>query len=180
MGQEREAARSARAVSTATGSSGLPSPAADGSHALRMRLWSLHPSVLDRAGLIACWREGLLARKVLLGETRGYRRHPQLERFRAHPRPVEAVDAYLHELQREATRRGYRFDRDKLGPDQPVEPIPLSSGQLGFELEHLRRKVALRNAAWLPVLCAQPHPLFALREGGVEPWERSAAGITPR
>lgn len=32
-----------------------------------MRLWSLHPSYLDAVGLVALWREGLLARKVLQG-----------------------------------------------------------------------------------------------------------------
>lgn len=47
-----------------------------------MRLWSLHPSLLDRAALVAGWREALLAQKVLRGETTGYRHHPQLERFR--------------------------------------------------------------------------------------------------
>ncbi|MGP9584395.1 pyrimidine dimer DNA glycosylase/endonuclease V, partial [Micrococcaceae sp. AOP34-BR2-30] len=30
-----------------------------------MRLWSLHPEVLDRQGLIAGWREALLAQAVL-------------------------------------------------------------------------------------------------------------------
>ena len=41
-----------------------------------MRLWSLHPAHLDRQGLIACWREALLAQKVLAGLTTGYRSHP--------------------------------------------------------------------------------------------------------
>ena len=47
-----------------------------------MRLWSVHPLHLDRQGLTACWREALLAQAVLAGRTRGYRAHPQLERFR--------------------------------------------------------------------------------------------------
>jgi hypothetical protein len=34
-----------------------------------MRLWSLHPKHLDRQGLLAVWREGLLAQEVLRGET---------------------------------------------------------------------------------------------------------------
>ena len=46
-----------------------------------MRLWSLHPKYLDIKGLVACWREGLLARKVLLDQTKGYKNHPQLIRF---------------------------------------------------------------------------------------------------
>ena len=58
-----------------------------------MRLWSLHPALLDRAGIVACWRESLLAQAVLAGRTRGYTRHPQLARFRAHPEPTVAIAA---------------------------------------------------------------------------------------
>ncbi|MFP3165813.1 MAG: pyrimidine dimer DNA glycosylase/endonuclease V, partial [Nitrososphaeria archaeon] len=34
-----------------------------------MRLWSLHPSFLDKQGILGVWREGLLAQKVLIGKT---------------------------------------------------------------------------------------------------------------
>jgi hypothetical protein len=37
---------------------------------------------LDGRGLVALWREALLAQAVLRGRTRGYR-HPQLARFRS-------------------------------------------------------------------------------------------------
>lgn len=67
-----------------------------------MRLWSLHPRLLDRAALVAGWREGLLAQAVLAGRTRGYRSHPQLERFRATDDPVRAVVTYLAALHEEA------------------------------------------------------------------------------
>ena len=60
-----------------------------------MRLWTLHPRYLDAAGLVALWREGLLARAVLRGKTRGYRHHPQLERFRCHASPRSAINRYL-------------------------------------------------------------------------------------
>ena len=60
-----------------------------------MRLWSLHPSYLDSSGLVALWREGLLARKVLSGQTKGYIHHPQLQRFRETPHPLQTLDAYL-------------------------------------------------------------------------------------
>ncbi|MFZ2406304.1 MAG: pyrimidine dimer DNA glycosylase/endonuclease V [Methylobacter sp.] len=43
-------------------------------------------------GLLALWREALLAQKVLRGESRGYRHHPQLARFR------ELVDPRLSKL----------------------------------------------------------------------------------
>lgn len=80
-----------------------------------MRIWSLHPSLLDRPALVACWRETLLAQKVLRGLTRGYTNHPQLIRFRAHPQPLEAVAAYLSGLADEADARGYSFNRELIG-----------------------------------------------------------------
>ena len=80
-----------------------------------MRIWSLHPYLLDRRALVACWRETLLAQKVLRGLTRGYTNHPQLIRFRAHPQPLEAVAAYLSGLADEADARGYSFNRALIG-----------------------------------------------------------------
>lgn len=79
-----------------------------------MRLWSLHPKYLDPKGLVALWREALLARAVLRGETRGYRHHPQLQRFQAHATPRMAINAYLMAVHAEATARGYNFDRSAL------------------------------------------------------------------
>lgn len=150
-----------------------------------MRLWSLHPSVLDRQGLIACWREALLAQAVLLGRTRGYTRHPQLERFRAHPDPVAAVGAYLCGLHEEATARGYRFDVGRIerppAPGAVVEPITVTTGQLAVEEEHLRAKLARRSPEVLEALEARSaeaasaaHPLFRVVSGDVESWERGA------
>jgi len=46
-----------------------------------MRIWSLHPKYLDTKGLVALWRDALLARHVLQGKTTGYKNHPQLNRF---------------------------------------------------------------------------------------------------
>jgi hypothetical protein len=143
-----------------------------------MRLWSLHPSVLDRAALVACWREALLAQKVLEGGTRGYRSHPQLLRFRAHPAPVQAVGAFLTGLHTEATRRGYSFDRgrirEQVGPGD-VPSIAVTDGQLRYELGHLRGKVAHRAEDWLPQLPTTgpvpAHPLFTVGPGPVESWE---------
>ena len=80
-----------------------------------MRIWSLRPYLLDRRALVACWRETLLAQKVLRGLTRGYTNHPQLIRFRAHPQPLEAVATYLSGLADEADARGYSFNRALIG-----------------------------------------------------------------
>lgn len=140
-----------------------------------MRLWTLHPRYLDRQGLLALWREGLLARAVLRGQTRGYRNHPQLERFQAHVAPEQAIDAYLASVHDEACARGYVFDRSKLGPRVGVAPILASDGQLGFEWLHLQRKLAVRNPQLLERWAAtqpQCHPLFVLSAGPVASWER--------
>lgn len=141
-----------------------------------MRLWSLHPRYLDTAGLVALWREALLAQAVLWGKTRGYRFHPQLLRFRSHPDPEGAIASYLEEVLREAIRRGYRFDATKIPPCRALSLIPVTRGQLRCERTHLMGKLALR-APWLcapltEVCDPRPHPLFTLVEGSVEGWER--------
>ena len=141
-----------------------------------MRLWSVHPKHLDSKGLVALWREGLLARKVLMGETRGYRNHPQLDRFRATSSPCSAIDCYLHYVVDEADRRGFRFDRSKLGNRPGETRIDLAAGQLAFEREHLKRKLDVRDAKLseeLPDAQNIPvHPMFEVVEGPISPWER--------
>jgi hypothetical protein len=141
-----------------------------------MRLWSLDPSYLDARGLVALWREALLARKVLEGRTRGYRRHPQLERFRARRDPVAAIDRYLGIVYAEAVKRGYRFDAGKIGAVRRVGKIPVTESQLAFELEHLRKKLKGRDheryAALNGVRAARPNPLFKAVPGAIESWEK--------
>ena len=109
-----------------------------------MRLWSLHPKYLDPQGLVALWREALLAQAVLRGKTKGYRHHPQLERFTSHRSPRLAINAYLGSIYEEATSRGYDFDRRKIGPIRAVPRISLPSGQLRHEWQHLLRKLSVR------------------------------------
>ncbi|GAB3280842.1 pyrimidine dimer DNA glycosylase [Microbacterium sp. MEC084] len=143
-----------------------------------MRLWSLHPRLLDRQGLTACWREALLAQAVLLGRTRGYTAHPQLERFRATADPVAAIGAYLDGVRDEAARRGYRFDASRIArvPDGPVERIAVTSGQLELEWRHLIAKLAVRSPdahARALADAPDPHPLFFVVPGDVAPWERA-------
>lgn len=142
-----------------------------------MRLWSVHPAILDRRALVACWREALLAQKVLAGETRGYTRHPQLERFRACDEPLDAIGHYLTSLRIEADARAYSFDASRVRRGDAANPgIPVTSGQLAIELAHLRAKVAGRDPAWLGRLpgTARPGPTFVETPGGVEAWERGA------
>ena len=142
-----------------------------------MRLWSLHPKYLDRQGLLAAWREALLAQAVLRGRTRGYTRHPQLERFRAHPAPRSAINAYLAAIHDEATSRGYAFDRGKIGPVRAVASIAVTRGQLEREWQHLLAKLSLRHPAGYEQLrtitAPNCHPLFHPCPGPVASWERA-------
>ena len=140
-----------------------------------MRLWSLHPCYLDAKGLVALWREGLLVQKVLAGGMKGYRHHPQLQRFRGQPDPLGAIAAYLREVRREAERRGYRFDATKIGDVAYDGRMTVTRGQLAFELAHLRMKLEARDEEALRriagIACPEPHPLFDAVSGEVEPWE---------
>ncbi len=144
-----------------------------------MRLWSVHPKHLDTKGLVALWREGLLALAVLKGKTRGYKNHPQLERFRAEEFPVATMQAYLLCVRAEAMGRGYDFQKIRLRRLHPkiksVEKIPVAQGQVDFEAQHLMRKLKVRSPELAKVFdatLAETHPLFRVVEGGVASWER--------
>lgn len=141
-----------------------------------MRLWSLHPRYLDARGLVALWREALLAQAVIAGRTRGYRHHPQLERFRSHASPRAAIDAYLSLVHAEACERGYAFDRRKIGRVRRVAPLVVTSGQLAHEWKHLLGKLAVRDPAlyrrWRAARRPACHPLFRRVRGPVASWER--------
>jgi hypothetical protein len=141
-----------------------------------MRLWSLHPNYLDPQGLVSLWRETLLAQAVLRGETRGYRNHPQLDRFKNHAAPLTAMSLYLKAIHAEAEYRGYSFDKSKIKPVKKQITITVTSGQLEYEWAHLMAKLKLRSPAlywrWREIEMPNPHPLFEVRVGEVESWER--------
>lgn len=141
-----------------------------------MRLWSIHPRYLDSQGLVALWREALLARSVLRGETRGYRNHPQLNRFRNTRAPLSAITLYLKAIYSEAHSRGYRFDKSKVGNSRRRVLLTVAGGQITYEWAHLLKKLRLRNPSyyrkWKTIRVPELHPLFRAREGGVESWER--------
>ena len=144
-----------------------------------MRIWSVHPRYLDRQGLVACWRETLLAQAVLAGRTRGYDRHPQLERFRDCGEPLAAVASYLHGIADEADARGYRFDRSRIDRSDAGQRglIAVTSGQLGLEWAHLAGKLAVRDPErrerWADLSSPEPHPLFRVVDGPIASWERA-------
>ena len=141
-----------------------------------MRLWSVHPRYLDSRGLVAVWREALLAKKVLEGKTQGYRHHPQLERFRALEHPLDGINSYLTEIYRESVRRGYHFDQGKISGEYKPVKIQVTHGQLEFETGHLLRKLQVRDperyARWKGVKEMETLAVFRVVEGGVEEWER--------
>jgi len=141
-----------------------------------MRIWSLHPKYLDRQGLLACWRETLLAQKILEGKTEGYRSHPQLMRFRLAPDPLSAVAAYLTCLADEAGRRSYRFDRSKIRHTRTADKLSVTRGQVLYEWEHLKTKLIRRDPSRHEQVAGltmpEVHPLFNVVEGDVEPWEK--------
>jgi hypothetical protein len=140
-----------------------------------MRLWTLHPKYLDAKGLVALWREALLAQKVLRGKTRGYRHHPQLIRFRAHQKPAAAMAAFLKVVHAEAVRRGYQFDGSKIGRGRARVKLNETEGQLLYEWGHLKRKLKRRApkvlAAHQDVSIPEAHPMFSVVPGGIRDWE---------
>lgn len=140
-----------------------------------MRIWSIHPKYLDAKRLVACWRESLLARKVLEGKTKGYKNHSQLIRFKNHIDPVGAINQYLHYIADEGDKRGYKFNRSKLYPTDHTYKINVNAGQLVFEMKYLQIKLNNRFEVDDSLLkkMVEPNPFFAIIDNNnVEQWER--------
>ena len=140
-----------------------------------MRIWSIHPKYLDAKGLVAVWRETLLAKQVLLDKTRGYKKHPQLNRFRKLKNPVAAIDQYLDCIFMEATRRNYHFDPGKISTGFRKIRMNVTSDQLAYESSHLLQKLKLRDKERYKQLKAvqffDAHPMFRIVKGDIETWE---------
>lgn len=142
-----------------------------------MRIWSIHPRYLDTKGLVALWREGLLAQAVLVGRVKGYCDHPQLIRFVETEDAVSSIGAYLAAVHKESEARGYSFNRGKIIKDSWNGAIPINQGQLEYEFKWLLKKLELRDKSLhrelRSIVRIQPHPLFVVRSGDIEPWERA-------
>ena len=140
-----------------------------------MRIWSLHPKYLDAKGLVALWRETLLAKKVLEGKTKGSINHPQLHRFRAEDKPVELINQYLSSVFYEAESRGYCFDRTKINWNFTDKHVQVTDAQMNFEEQHLLKKLKNRDLRFYNVLInskdIEQHPLFEVKKGDIERWE---------
>jgi hypothetical protein len=142
-----------------------------------LRLWSISPKYLDVKGLLGLWREALLAQKVLMGQTKGYRNHPQLIRFKRTSDPLLYIGTYLYYVYLEGKRRGYDFDSSKIVKyDTNLEKIPVTSGQVKYEFNHLLEKLRTRDPQRYEELKdvreVEVHPIFFVVEGDVEPWEK--------
>lgn len=140
-----------------------------------MRIWSLHPQYLDSKGLVALWRETLLAQYVLAGKTKGYKNHPQLNRFKEQEKPLQAINQYLAEVCIEAENRGYNFDRKKINWKFTPVKIKVPRGQMEYETKHLLKKLKTRDPKKYKELRThktfKPHTMFKVVAGDVEDWE---------
>jgi hypothetical protein len=144
---------------------------------VKMRLWSIHPKYLDSIGLIALWRETLLAKKVLQKKTKGYKNHPQLIRFKEQKSPLNAINNYLHFILMEAKKRGFKFDERKAGIKTKINKIPITKGQIEFEFKWFKLKLRKRNPEKLKelkkIIKIESNPLFKVIKGKKENWEKS-------
>ncbi len=140
-----------------------------------MRIWSLHPKYLDTKGLVALWRETLLAKHVLEGKTKGYKNHPQLLRFKSMQNPLSGINQYLSEVYNESIKRGYHFNREKIDWTFTHQAALVTKGQITYERTHLLNKLQSRcpNSYQILLQINEPitHSLFHTTEGDIEPWE---------
>ena len=134
--------------------------------------------------MVALWREALLARAVLTGQTFGYRHHPQLVRFRTASDPLAAINTYLAGVADEARVRGYHFDRRKIRGRRTHPKITETRGQLLTEWDHLLKKLENRapDLARLWQALPQPgaHGLFRVVDGPVREWEQARVSRHPQ
>jgi hypothetical protein len=141
-----------------------------------MRIWSIHPKYLDTKGLVALWRESLLAKNVLEEKTKGYKNHPQLLRFKNSDNPLQCINKYLEAVYQESQARGYNFNKDKFYVYHHNLTLTVTRGQIEYETEHLLKKLKTRDKERYNILLKEPaivpHPLFKIIEGEISEWEK--------
>ena len=141
-----------------------------------MRIWSIHPKYLDTKGLVALWRETLLAKNVLEGKTKGYKNHPQLIRFKNSGNPLLSINKYLAAVYQESKIRGYHFNKDKFNVSHEQVNLTVTRGQIEYEIQHLLRKLKTRDTERYLRLLKETnnelHPLFKIIDGEIEEWEK--------
>lgn len=141
-----------------------------------MRLWSIHPKYLDSKGLVAFWREALLAKKVLENKTKGYKNHPQLERFKKQDSPIAFINSYLKTIYDESKKRNFNFDKSKIGNQLENKKISVTSGQINYEFKHLLKKLRKRDKVkynkYKDINKIEVNPLVQRISGDIESWEK--------
>ena len=146
-----------------------------------MRLWSIHPKYMDTPGLNGLWKEALLAKRVLEGQTKGYKNHPQLNRFKAQDSPQDSIHEYLYWVHKESLNRGFKYNQDKFcRPDETPAKIQVTSGQVLYEFKWFMEKIEKRCPELHDKLCKniaflehiELHPMFELVAGDIEDWEK--------
>lgn len=141
-----------------------------------MRIWTIHPMYLDSKGLLALWRESLLAKNVLLGLTKGYKNHPQLIRFKNTKEPIKSINTYLYYIYLESLERNYSFDKSKINQIDKNIKIKVTSEQIDYEFQHLLKKLKLRNKKKYEFLektkSIKTNPIFIRKKGKIEKWEK--------
>lgn len=140
-----------------------------------MRIWSIHPKYLYTKGLVALWRETLLAKHVLEGRTNGYRNHPQLHRFKQRDNPTDRVNQYLVTVYYEALKRNYNFNKEKIDWNFKPSISNVTNGQIEYETQHLLNKLRTRDKEKYDQLISikkiDQHPMFKIIKGDIEAWE---------
>ena len=135
-----------------------------------------------KKGLVALWREALLAQAVLRRIARrersvGYANHPQLSRFLAQRLPMASLALYMRTVHEESLKRGCRFQASRIDGAGDCRRIEVTAGQLRFERRHLLAKLKRREPDHCDLLAADPlpvpNPLFKTVPGGVAEWERA-------
>ena len=140
-----------------------------------MRIWSIHPKYLDTKGLVALWRETLLAKNVLEEKTKGYKYHPQLIRFKSSANPLHGINQYLAAVYQESQIRGYHFNKEKVDFYHDPLTLTVTRSQIEYETQHLLKKLKTRDMERYHRLLIEtniePHPLFKITDGNIEEWE---------
>ena len=135
----------------------------------------MHPKYLDAKGLVALWREALLAKHVLEGRTKGYKHHPQLDRFKNADNPIASINHYLKAVYNDAENRGYNFNKEKIRWDSQAPKIEVTEGQVNYEVKHLMNKLMIRDRNRFDqlkdIIHIEVHPLFRMIPGEIEKWE---------
>ncbi|MBN1645161.1 hypothetical protein JW851_03960 [Candidatus Woesearchaeota archaeon] len=141
-----------------------------------MRLWSIHPKYLDVKGLSGLWRESLLAKKILKGETESHKNHPQLNRFKVLKKPLPAINSYLLYIYKESCDRGYCFNKKNISKPFRKSKLSIKKGQILYEFNLLKKRLKIRAKdkykELLKIKRIEPNPLFKIIKGSTEDWEK--------